>query len=270
MRASGGALSADCDRESFTYSLQLNRNQLDNGLRFLYDVSTQQEFRAWELKDLADKINDDLLSVTNTDRTIDALHQAAFNGGLSNTLYAGNVNIGNITASQMQNFVEKNFNANRCAIVGVGIDHETLVDFAKAFELETGSSATAPCKSAIGQVRINQAGSNATVAIGTQGASLANTKEILAFAILRNIAGNGKLIGKFIPSLIQLLRIINNLTKIFFTANCSPVSALAKVVDGTLKLPYEFDAFSANYTDNGLFGFLLTADAQEIGKVSLI
>lgn len=195
IKATGGALSTDFDRETFTYSLQLNRNQLDNGLRFLYDVSTQQEFRVWELKNLADKISDDLLTVTNTDRAIDALHQAAFNGGLDNTLYAGNVNVGNITASQMQNFVEKNFNANRCAIVGVGVDHETLLGFAKAFELEAGTVATAPCESASGQVRINQSSSNTTVAVGTQGASLANTKEVLAFAILRNIAGNGKLIG---------------------------------------------------------------------------
>lgn len=196
IRATGGALSANCDRETFTYSIQLNRNQLDNGLRCLYDVSTQQEFRPWELKGLADKISDDLLNVTNTERAIDALHQAAFNGGLSNTLYAGNVNIGNITASQLQSFVEKNFNASRCAIVGVGVDHETLLGFAKAFELETGTVAAAPCKSTSGQVRINQSGSNTTVAVGTQGASLANAKEVLAFTILRNIAGNGKLIGK--------------------------------------------------------------------------
>lgn len=75
--------------------------------------------------------------------------------------------------------------------------------------------------------------------------------------------------------LIQLLRIINNqlLLLIIFKydiANCGPVSALAKVVDGSLKSPYEFDAISANYTDNGLFGFVLTANAQEVGKVSLI
>lgn len=196
IRATGGVLCADCDRETFTYSLQLNRNQLDKGLRFLYDVSTQQEFRPWELKDLADRINDDLLSVTNSDRAIDALHQAAFNGGLSNTLYAGNVNVGNITASQMQKFVEKHFNTSRCAIVGVGVDHEILLGFAKAFQLETGTVAIAPCKSSSGQVRINQSGSSATVAVGTQGASLANAKEVLAFDILRNIAGNGKLISK--------------------------------------------------------------------------
>lgn len=65
------------------------------------------------------------------------------------------------------------------------------------------------------------------------------------------------------------ITIINNFG-IFVAAHSGPVSALAKLVDGALKSPYEFDAISANYTDNGLFGFVLTANAQEVGKVSLI
>lgn len=197
IKATGGSLGATADRETFTYSLQVKRDNLDTGLRFLHDVSNQQDFRYWELKDISSRLSDDLINVTDTDRAIDALHQAAFNRGLGNVLYAGHWNVSNITADALQNFVSTNFTSNRAAIVGVGIDHESLLSFAKSFQLQAGTAAASPSKYNVGQVKIDRAGSLATVAVGTQGAAATNQKEALAFTVLRLIAGNGRLIRKY-------------------------------------------------------------------------
>lgn len=194
INATGGSLKVSNDRESFIYTLQAKRDQLGTGLKFLHDVSSEQDFRQREFKFIQKFINEDLASVSNEARALDALHQAAFTGGLGNASFDAIQHIDNITPGTLQNYVNTNFTASRAAIVGVGIEHESLLSFAKSFELAAGSGSAAPSKYVSGQVRHDKAGGLATVAIATQGASLANPKEILAFSVLRTIAGSGKFI----------------------------------------------------------------------------
>lgn len=194
IEATGGSLTANGDRESFVYTLSLKRGELDHGLEFLRDVATAHDFRSWELKHIPQRIADDFTSVTAADRAIDALHQAAFNRGLGNSLYAASTNLSNITANALQKFVKTNFTLNRVAVVGVGIEHEALLGLAKSFQLDAGNASTTPSKYNAGQLKIDQAGGRATVAIGTQGA--ASPKESLAFAVLRQIAGKGDSISE--------------------------------------------------------------------------
>lgn len=232
------------DRESIAYQVQLKRDELSTGLKYLQDVATQQDFRPWEVRDIAPRISDDLARVPRAARALDLLHQAAYYRGLGNSVFCAKRNVGNISPECLQSFVANNFTSDRATVVGIGIDHNLLLAYAKSLALETGNSSPAPSKYIGGQLRVDKSGGLATVAVATQGASLANQKEAIAFAILRNVAGTGPVVN-----------------------NGSATAALEKVVAGALKNPYEFTAFNASYSDNGLFGFLLTADAREAGKV---
>lgn len=244
VKATGGALNVLSDRESIAYTVQLKRDELSTGLKYLQDVATQQLFKPWEVREITPRISDDLARVPRDARAIDLLHQAAYYRGLGNSVFCAKRNVGGISPECLQNFVSNNFTSDRTAVVGIGIDHQLLLAYAKSLTLETGNVSSAPSKYIGGQLRIDKSGGLATVAVGTQGASSANQKEVLAFAILRNVAGTGPVVK-------------------YGNSN----GALEKVVESALKNPYEFSAFNASYSDNGLFGFLLTANAQEIGKV---
>lgn len=225
----------------------MKRDELSTGLKYLQDISTQQEFRPWEIRDVTYRIKDDLARVPLVARAVDLLHQAAYYRGLGNSVFCAKRNVGGISPEDLQSFVANNYTADRATVVGVGIDHELLVGYAKSLQLNAKPSPNAPSKYIGGQLRVDKSGEWATVAIATQGASLANQKEAIAFAILRNVASAGEVVP-----------------------NGSPVAALDKVVDAALSQPYDFNALNASYSDNGLFGFVLQANAREVGKVSEI
>lgn len=246
VKATGGDLSVISDRESIAYNIELKRDELATGLKYLGDVSTQQEFRPWEIKDVTYRIKDDLARVPSIARAVDLLHQAAFYRGLGNSVFCAKRNVGKISPEDLQSFVATNYTADRATVVGVGIEHDLLVGYAKSLQLVSQPAATSPSKYIGGQLRVDKSGELATVAVATQGASVANQKEALAFALLRNVASAGQVI----PS-------------------GGPVGALDKVVNAALSNPYNFNAFNASYSDNGLFGFVLQANAREVGKVRI-
>lgn len=242
VKATGGGLTVVSDRESIAYNIELNRSELATGLKYLQDVSTRPEFRPWELDELTYRIKDDLARVPQIVRAVDLIHQAAFYQGLGNSVFCAKRNVGKIGPEDLQSFVTNNFTAERATVVGVGVDHETLLGYAKALQLESKSPVAVPSKYLGGQLRVDKSGELATVAVATQGASLANQKEAFAYAILRNVAASGKNAGSGAP--------------------------LEKVVGAALKNPFDFNVLNVSYSDNGLFGFVLQANAREAGKVS--
>lgn len=245
VKATGGDLSVLSDRESIAYNVELKRDELATGLKYLQDIATQQSFRPWEIRDATYRIKDDLARVPTIARSVDLLHQAAFYRGLGNSVFCAKRNVGKISPEDLQSYVTKNFTADRATVIGIGIDHELLVGYAKSLQLEGKSSGGAASKYDAGQLRVDKSGELATVAVATQGASLANQKEAIAFAVLRNVAASGEVVP-----------------------NGSPSAALEKVVDAALQNPYNLNALNVSYSDNGLFGFVLQANAREIGKVS--
>lgn len=248
MQRTGGNLSCTSDREVVEYNLELKRDQLDNGLPFLVDVATQQDFKPWELTDSLKGIRADLARVQAPVRAVDLVHRAAFQTGLGNSIFCAKHHVGRLSPETLQHYVAGNFTNGRAAVVGVGVDHQLLVGFAKSLQLQNGPETVAPSTYVGGgELRVDKAGSLAHVAIATQGAALANEKEALAFAVLQQVAGTGAA-----------------------TKRGNVNGALGKVVSGAVGgSQFGFSAFNASYTDNGLFGFVLSADAKDVGKVSV-
>lgn len=249
IQQTGGNLSVTTDREVIEYNLELTRDQLENGLGFLSDVATQQLFKPWELKDTVKAVKDDLARITPQIRAVDLVHRAAFRRELGNSIFCAKHHVGKLSAETLQHYVASNFTNGRAAVVGVGIDHQKLVGFAKTLQLQNGPETSAPSKyQGYGELRVDKAGDLAHVAIATQGGPLADQKEALAFAVLQHVAGTGAVIKR---------------------GNVN--GALGKVVGAALGSgQFGFSALNASYSDNGLFGFVLSADAKNVGKVSSI
>lgn len=246
IQKAGGDLNATSTRETISYNVELTRDNLDTGLKFLQDASTQHEFRAWEIEQNFDLIKYELNQVSPHDRAVDLLHKAAFRTGLGNSVNCAKHHIGKISSECLQHYVSNNLTSDRAAVVAVGINHQLLLGYAKNLSLQSGSDNVTPSKyHGLGDLRVDKAGELASVAIATQGASLANEKEALAFAVLQQVAGVG--------SAVQA----GNLN-----------GALGKKVAGVLgNTTFNYQTLNGVYTDNGLFGFVLTANARQIGKV---
>jgi len=240
----GGNLSIVSDREGIEYNVELTRDNLDTGLKYLNDISVHQVFKPWEINDNLFRVKEDLARVTPQVRAVDLLHRAAFRTGLGNSIFCAKHHVGKISPETLQHYVASNFKTNRAAVVGVGVDHQLLVGYAKNLVLDSGSVTDSASKYYGGELRVDKSGNWAHVAVGTQGTGWANPKEALAFAVLQQIAGTGPV-----------------------TKRGNSGGALGKLVASALgDKPFGFTALNASYTDDGLFGFVLSTESRDIGK----
>ncbi|OQV16617.1 putative Cytochrome b-c1 complex subunit 2, mitochondrial [Hypsibius exemplaris] len=89
----GANLRAITTRDLTVYSLEVTRDNLHDAVKFLSYVVTQQEFKPWEVLDARERLLVDLAILKKHPeiRLVENLHKAAYNGGLSNSLYARNL-----------------------------------------------------------------------------------------------------------------------------------------------------------------------------------
>lgn len=169
------------------------------------------------------------------------MHRVAFRQGLGNSLFCAKHNIKKISSETLQHYVAENFTTNRTAVVGLGVNHEQLVQYAQNMCLESGDSDSSPSKYYGGEVRSEKGGELTYIAIGAQGGALCNQKEALAFAVLQRVYGVGP----------HTKRGLNS------------SGALSKAVSGSLgDAPFAVSAINASYSDAGLFGVFLAAPAK--------
>ncbi|XP_069688022.1 COP9 signalosome complex subunit 1-like [Periplaneta americana] len=222
------------------------KDNLDTGLKFLGDVAAKQVFKPWELSDNIPRLKYELGGVSPHARLLDLLHKAAYRTGLGNSLFCPKYLVGSHSSESLQHYVKSLFTTNRAAVVGAGIQQEDLVCFAQNLALESGAGpADIATKYSGGEQRIDAAGSLAHVAVAVEGASLKNTKEALAFAVLQYALGTGPAV-KWGASAGSLARAVN--------------AAVASE-------PVAVTAFNASYTDSGLFGFVASSPGKVAGQV---
>lgn len=247
IQCTGGALDVYSDREVFEYRIQVRRDELQRAMAFIRSISTQQNFRSWEVSNptVASRIAEEVAHVPAAARAVDLLHKAAYNRGLGNSIFSPQRNIGKFGSTDLQRYVNSTFSADRCVVVGYGVDHELLLDYANSFGIEADTAhAPPPAKYYGGQV-LEDGNGPATVAVAVEGAPITNTREALAFAALRVIANDDA-----------------------FVEHSDGLTPLQKLMRKSMNGDYAFDLLNISYSDSGLFGFVLTADGVEAGKVS--
>uniref|UniRef100_A0A1B0EZ38 Uncharacterized protein n=1 Tax=Phlebotomus papatasi TaxID=29031 RepID=A0A1B0EZ38_PHLPP len=241
----GGSLSVASDRELVAYTLEVTPNHLDVGLKFLQDVATGQVFKPWELEELVPRMREDLARISHPVRAVDLLHRAAYRNALGNSIFCPKHQIGKLSPETLQHYVASNYTTNRTAVVGVGVDHNLLVGYAQNLPLDSGAGKD-NASSFVGgnEARLDRGGNLAHVAIATQGAGWANAKECLALHVLQYAAGVGA-----------------------WTRRGNVNGVVGKAVSAAVgDRPLGFGAFNASYSDDGLFGFVLSTEARDAGK----
>ncbi|XP_065362252.1 cytochrome b-c1 complex subunit 2, mitochondrial [Calliphora vicina] len=240
----GGALTVTTDREVVAYTVETTANHLETGLRYLQDV-IHPAFKPWELNDNIPLIKTQVASVPPQVRAVELMHKAAFRTGLGNSVYIPKFQIGKLSPETLLHYVANNCTANRCAVVGVGVDQTALVGFAQSLELASGGKSGSDSANYYGgDARKDTPSNMAHVAVAGSGGAVSNPKEALAFAVLQHAVGacavtkRGAINGPFGKAVSSAVG----------DANVS------------------FAAINASYSDAGLFGFVLSTDAQHAGK----
>lgn len=245
----GGTLSASATREHFVYNLECVRNNVEHGIDFLKEVATKTAFKPWEVNDYHPRLKLDvaLLGEQPHVMVLEHLHKAAYRNGLGNSLYTAKFRIGDHEPEMLLDHVKKHFRSNRTAVVGVGICHDFLVEYAKKnLKLDGGEIAQQPAKYFGGEIHIDTHHPLSYVAVATEGASLKNPKDVLALAVFQHVMGIGSNI------------------KWSDGANTNKLSQIAsKATDK----PFAITALNINYTDSGLFGFFCVSQPEDTAKI---
>lgn len=177
-------------------------------------------------------------------QAVELLHKAAFRTGLGNSVYIPKFQIGKLSSETMLHYVANNLTASRCAVVGVGVDQNALVGFAQSLELASGGKSSSGSNYYGGDARKDTPSNLAHVAVAGQGGAISNQKEALAFAVLQYAVGAGAATKRG-------------------AVNGPFGKALSSAIGDASA---SFAALNASYTDAGLFGFVVSTDAQNIGK----
>ncbi|XP_055913468.1 cytochrome b-c1 complex subunit 2, mitochondrial [Eupeodes corollae] len=238
----GGSLTASSDRELLTYTIETTSDQQEVGLKLLQDI-IQPAFKPWEISDVTPRIKTQIAAVPPQIRAVELLHKAAFRTGLGNSLYIPKHKIGKISSETLLHYVANTCTAGRCAVVGVGIDQNTLSGFAQSLELGSGSGKDAPSKYQSGEIRKEKGGDRACVAVAGE-AAFANPQEALAYAVLERAMAPQPAVK-------------------WGNTNGSLAKAAASAAGST---PVGISALNATYSDGGLFGFVVSGEAGVIGK----
>lgn len=240
----GGNLACTSDRELVAYNVEVTRNQVETGLKFLEAAATGQVFKPWEIKDNAYRVLEDIKRISDPVKAVELLHEATFAGGLGNSVFCPKYRVGGLSSETLQHYFTSTFTTNRAAVVGVGIDHQILVGYAQSLGLDSGEGPE-PSTAIVGpsEIRWDKGGRLAAVAVGAPGGSLKNVNDAVAFSVLQYAAGVGP----------YAKRGANN-------------GALTKQIAGE---GVAAKALNAVYSDNGLFGFVVSGEAKAVGKVSI-
>uniref|UniRef100_A0A667WYI0 Ubiquinol-cytochrome c reductase core protein 2a n=1 Tax=Myripristis murdjan TaxID=586833 RepID=A0A667WYI0_9TELE len=217
-------------------------------LDYLVNVTTGQEFRPWEVEDLAPRVKIDKALAQQYPQigVIEKLHEAAYKNALSNSLYCPDYMVGRVSSAQLQSFVENNFTTGRMALVGLGVKHSVLRQVGEGL-LSARSGAGATVTKAVyrgGELRMQNNDGLVHALIVSEG-GVTGTAEANAFSVLQRILGAGPHVKRG-----------SNIT-----------SKLSQGIAKATTQPFDATAFNASYSDSGLFGVYTIAQANSAGEV---
>ncbi|CAL4077133.1 unnamed protein product [Meganyctiphanes norvegica] len=241
LQQNGGGLAAEGGREHVGYVVDINRDHLDEGLGLLTAVGTGPVFKPWEVAGQTGRLKAEIASLDSSAVVLDLLHSAAFRGqGLGNSIYVPSHKVGGVSQAALLEFAAATHTAGGMAIVGLGVEHDALISYAKGLGI-SGGAAAATGGYGGAEIRHETGGPITTVAVAGEGGSIGSGA---AAAVAQYILGTG-------PS-----------TK--YGGNAS--SKLAGVVAAAGGAGAA-SAISASYSDSGLLGYFVVAESAAAGSI---
>lgn len=234
----GASVSASGDREFVYYTLETTQNNLQAALECLNNMISNQEFRPWELSDNMPRLKFDLAALPPQVRAVDLLHKAAYRRGLGNSLFISPKRVNQISSESLQHFASQNLTHSRCSVAVIGDNQDKATLIAQALQLPSSEGSKTDATTYFsGELRKEMGGDLAHVGIAVQGAP-AGSPQSLALAIAAKALGNGPV-----------------------TKWGADNSLIAKAV-GNIG-PFAAAGFNVSYSDNGLFGIVLSVPKDE-------
>ncbi|KAJ2359022.1 ubiquinol-cytochrome c reductase core subunit 1 [Coemansia erecta] len=234
----GAQLAAEATRENVVYRVQCFRDAVPYFVDVLGDVAAATRFAEHEFRDVARVVEFEALSARAdpVTRALDGVHQAAFRGGLGNSLYAplgSPVGTGNAVAQYAQAALA----GGRVAVVGTGVDAAELTRLVGESQLGQlpSQGAAAPVAAAQFAGGVQQVYESA--------APVAHYA--LAFSCAPEAA----------PVLAALL---GTQRRAKWGVGTSPLAQTAA------RMGFSAEAFSFGYSDAGLVGVLVSAPAAQL------
>jgi len=243
LQQAGAGLMCTQGREHTLYTVQATRDKADIALEYLADAVSNQAFKPWELGNTQGRMKLELGQKSPATEALELLHQAAFRSGLGNSLYTAPHKVGSHSPASLQEFVTKHFTTNRAALVGVGMSHATLNKYSSLLGLESGAGPSSASTYYGGEIRNETGGSLAYVTLAAQCAGAVNVADCVAAMLLQRVLGMGSHI-KYSSGQGKLSNVVGSTT----SANCA-ASAIGQI-----------------YSDNGLLGAMVVAEAGAAGK----
>ncbi|XP_051573645.1 cytochrome b-c1 complex subunit 2, mitochondrial-like [Myxocyprinus asiaticus] len=248
LEAVGGSLSVTSSREHMVYSVDCLRDDFDSVIEYLISVTTAPDFRPWELSDISPRVKIDKAVADQSPQigVLEKLHEAAYKNALSNSLYCPDYMVGKIGVDHLQRFFASNYTSARMALVGLGVCHSTLKQAGEQF-FSAHKGAGAPAAKAVyrgGEMRVQNGGGLVHALVACEGA-LMGSAEANAFSVLQRVLGAGPHIKRG-----------SNIT-----------SKLSQGIAKATAQPFDATAFSATYSDSGLFGVYIISQADAAGEV---
>ncbi|XP_045766240.1 cytochrome b-c1 complex subunit 2, mitochondrial [Maniola jurtina] len=234
----GASVSASGDREFIYYTLEATQDNLPEAIDYLSNLVSNQEFRPWELSDNVPRLKFDLAAIPPQVRAVDLLHKATYRRGLGNSLFIAPKKIGNISSESLQHFASTAVTTGRCAVAVVGGSQERATMVAQNLQIASGPEGQSTASTYFGgELRKEMGGDLAHVALAVQGAP-AGSPQSLALAVAAKALGTGPVIK--------------------WGADNTP---LAKAIGNVG--PFAACGFNVSYSDNGLFGVVLSVAKDE-------
>lgn len=233
-------------REATLYGIDIIRDKLATGIDILGQIGNKHAFKPWEVeaalpRHLKTEVN--LVAEEPHKLAIELAHKAAYRTGLGRSIYCPPFAITRLNSDMLQDFVSETFTAPRMAVLGLGVDHDELVDLCSKIKPQQGDGRpTLPSVFHENQeIRDDDGSGVANVALLFQGCGI-DGADILTLGVLQRIIGAGPAVKYGVGS-----------------------GRLMKALSMSLKSPASAGCVCANYSDSGVFGVQLTTGASAAG-----
>jgi len=206
-------------------------------------------FKPWEIDSLSSRLKLDIdVYHQNPDALlVELIHSAAYRNTLGRSLYMHPSKVGSFSPTVLESFVGARYVSQGAAVVGLGIEHDQLVQLVRKMTFHQGAppADTKKAKYSGGEARHDLKIPLVHAALVTEGVPL-SSPDLLALSILNLVLG----VGPFVK----------------YGSNLA-TSKISKAALSATSLPVSASCFNVSYTDSGLFGVQLVSSAKDVRKV---
>jgi len=233
------------DRETITYTIEAHKDNLVSSLKYFIESISNQTFKPWELSDNSKRLQYELLTVSPELRVLDLVHKAAYRNALGNTVFLPKYNIKKLGSEHLLYYVKKNVTNQNAIISSVGVDLDTLVHVSEDLSLPNGdANSSSKSKYFGGDLRKSKPLDATYLAVVGEGVSYKDSQST-AYAVLQYLLGKGSSVKWGVGQGVLEQNILKS---------------------DRLE-PFAVSALNYNYSDSGLFGFLLAYNGKNVSTV---